>query len=39
MSDIVARILTDASVRDNTAVEDELLREVVATAWQTVQEP
>jgi len=33
MSDVIARILSDASVRDNTSIETVAMQEVVAAPW------
>lgn len=33
MSDVIARILSDASVRDNASIEAVALQEVVAPPW------
>lgn len=33
MSDVIARILSDANVRDNASIEDVAMQDVAAAPW------
>jgi hypothetical protein len=38
MKDVIASILTDASVRDSAAVESALMQQAVAIPWSDVEQ-